>query len=256
MSVPVSSVAGLVPPVDRSPCRPGSVEVICSTTDVGSSTYSGVPSCSATTASWFSSMKRAASPTVAAGTWIWSYVEPSMKTKSSPSLYRYCMSRLSTFAVSTLVPALKVLSTTLPDSTALSLVRTNAGPLPGLTCWNSTTDQSWPSRFSTMPFFRSFVDATSSLSLPLVGCCSHCSPSPLYRARPGHPIGRAGLRPPQGRPPAADVGAEGRTACPRPGERAREEDPTHRAGGRAGGRRGDQSVRADPRHTGHRRRSP
>src|SRR5680860_200500 len=69
------------------------------------------------------------------------------------------MSRLSTLAVSTFVPALKVLSTTLPDITALSFVRTNAGPLPGFTCWNSTTDHSWPSRLSTMPFLRSFVDA-------------------------------------------------------------------------------------------------
>ena len=77
------------------------------------------------------------------------------------------MSRLSTVAVSTLVPALKVLSTTLPDSTFFSLVRTNAPPLPGLTCWNSTTVQSWPSRLSTMPFFRSLVVATS-------GCPSAC----------------------------------------------------------------------------------
>ena len=70
------------------------------------------------------------------------------------------MSRLSTVAVSTFVPALNVLSTTLPDSTFLSLVRTKAPPLPGLTCWNSTTDQSWPSRLSTRPFFRSLVVAT------------------------------------------------------------------------------------------------
>ena len=70
------------------------------------------------------------------------------------------MSRLSTVAVSTLVPALNVLSTTLPDSTFFSLVRTKAPPLPGLTCWNSTTDHSWPSRLSTRPFFRSFVVAT------------------------------------------------------------------------------------------------
>src|SRR5579872_6408354 len=87
----------------------------------------------------------------------------SMKTKSSPSRYRYCISRLSTVATSTLTPALKVLSTTLPDITFFSLVRTNAGPLPGLTCWNSTTFQSCPSRFSVMPFFRSFVVATGSL---------------------------------------------------------------------------------------------
>ena len=52
------------------------------------------------------------------------------------------MSRLSTVAVSTLMPALNVLSTTLPDSTFFSVVRTNAGPLPGLTCWNSVIVQS------------------------------------------------------------------------------------------------------------------
>src|ERR1700733_7427823 len=88
-----------------------------------------------------------------------------MNTKSSPSRYRYCMSRLSTLATSTLIPALKVLATTLPDSTFLSLVRTKAGPLPGLTCWNSTTFQSCPSRFSVMPFFRSLVLATRRLQL-------------------------------------------------------------------------------------------
>src|SRR5579862_4644697 len=87
-----------------------------------------------------------------------------MKTKSSPSRYRYCISRLSTLATSTLVPALKVRSTTLPDSTFFSLVRTNAPPLPGLTCWNSTTPQSWPSMFSVMPFFRSLVVATVVIS--------------------------------------------------------------------------------------------
>src|SRR5512133_2421274 len=94
-----------------------------------------------------------------------------MKTKSSPSAYRYCIVRLSTVAVSTLVPALNVLSTTLPESTFLSVVRTNAPPLPGLTCWNSTTDQSWPSRSSTMPFFRSLVVATGCGSPRLRVAC-------------------------------------------------------------------------------------
>src|SRR5579875_1379225 len=83
-----------------------------------------------------------------------------MKTKSLPSLYRNVIARLSTFAVSTLVPALNVRSTTLPDSTFFSVVRTNAPPLPGLTCWNSTTAHSWPSMLSTMPFLRSLVVAT------------------------------------------------------------------------------------------------
>src|SRR5450631_2398419 len=89
------------------------------------------------------------------------------------------MARLSTLAVSTRTPALKVLSTTLPDRTCLSLVRTNAGPLPGLTCWNSTTVHSWPSMFSTMPFFRSFVVATGCVS-----CCVGEPPGYLAAALP------------------------------------------------------------------------
>src|SRR5258708_7116366 len=84
-----------------------------------------------------------------------------MKRKSSPSRYKYCISRLSTLATSTRTPALNVLSTTLPDSTFFSLVRTKAPPLPGLTCWKSTTLQSAPSMLSVMPFFRSLVVATS-----------------------------------------------------------------------------------------------
>src|SRR5438477_4578216 len=84
-----------------------------------------------------------------------------MNTYSSPSAYRYCIVRLSTVAVSTLVPALNVRSTTLPDSTFFSVVRTNAPPLPGFTCWNSTTVQRSPSRLSTRPFLRSFVVAIS-----------------------------------------------------------------------------------------------
>src|ERR1041384_5385724 len=79
------------------------------------------------------------------------------------------MPRLSTVAVSTLVPALKVLSTTFPVSTCLRVVRTKAPPLPGLTCWNAVTVQSWPSRFSTRPFFRSFVLATVGFLLCRTG---------------------------------------------------------------------------------------
>src|ERR1700750_3439679 len=54
-----------------------------------------------------------------------------MKTKSPPSRYRYCISRRSTLATSTLTPALKVRSTTLHDRMFFSLVRTKAAPLPG-----------------------------------------------------------------------------------------------------------------------------
>src|SRR3954451_4118887 len=79
------------------------------------------------------------------------------------------MSLRSTVAVSTLVPALNVLSTTLPVITFFSVVRTKAPPLPGLTCWNAWTDHSWPSRLSTKPFFRSFVVATCGYLLRLYG---------------------------------------------------------------------------------------
>src|SRR3954462_8474236 len=61
--------------------------------------------------------------------------------------------------MSTLTSALNVLSTVLPELMLFSLVRTTAPPLPGLWCWNQMTCQSWPSRLSTMPFFRSFVVA-------------------------------------------------------------------------------------------------
>src|SRR6266516_5947523 len=82
------------------------------------------------------------------------------------------MSRLSTLAVSTLTPALNVRSTTLPDRTFFSFVRTKAPPLPGLTCWKSTTVHSCPSMFSVMPFLRSFVVATSDVS-PGMGAPAH-----------------------------------------------------------------------------------
>src|SRR6059036_3945328 len=82
-----------------------------------------------------------------------------MKTYDVPSLYRYCMVRLSTLATSTFTSALNVRSTVLPDSMFFSFERTTAPPLPGLWCWNQMTCHSCPSRLSTMPFFRSFVVA-------------------------------------------------------------------------------------------------
>ena len=82
-----------------------------------------------------------------------------MKTKPSPSLYRYWNSRRSTTSVSIFAPALKVRSTVLPVTTFLTLVRTKAPPLPGFTCWNSITVHSWPSMLRTTPFLMSAVEA-------------------------------------------------------------------------------------------------
>src|SRR6266568_1388467 len=87
-----------------------------------------------------------------------------MKTYCWPSRYRYCISRLSMIACSSFSSARYVRSSTAPVRTFFSFVRTNAPPLPGFTCWKSTTPQSWPSRLSVMPFFRSFVVAKSVAS--------------------------------------------------------------------------------------------
>src|SRR4029453_6069059 len=91
-----------------------------------------------------------------------------MKWKPVSSRYRYCISRLSRVATSTGSSARKVLSRGRPVRTFLSLVRTNAPPLPGFTCWNSTTFMRLPSRLSVMPFLRSLVVAMG-VTLPGAG---------------------------------------------------------------------------------------
>src|SRR4051794_2349296 len=50
---------------------------------------------------------------------------------------------------------------TLPSVVRLSLVRTKAGPLPGLTCWNSTILKIVPSTSMCVPFLNWFVEIIS-----------------------------------------------------------------------------------------------
>src|SRR6476646_10503804 len=66
-------------------------------------------------------------------------------------------------------PARKVLSTTEPLVRPFSSVRTNAPPLPGLTCWNSTMRQVWPSSSMCMPLRNWLVETTSAMGAE----CSH-----------------------------------------------------------------------------------
>src|SRR4051794_40045647 len=69
-------------------------------------------------------------------------------------------------ACSTRSAARKVRSSTCPVRALRSVVRTKAPPLPGLTCWKSTTAKRPSARSRVMPFFRSFVvmaNARSSL---------------------------------------------------------------------------------------------
>src|SRR5215469_9484810 len=87
-----------------------------------------------------------------------------MNTNDSPSRYRYCISRLSITASGTFSSARKVRSRTAPVRKFFSFVRTNAPPLPGFTCWNSTTVMSPSGRFRAMPFLRSFVETLTGPS--------------------------------------------------------------------------------------------
>src|SRR4029453_12275538 len=104
-----------------------------------------------------------------------------MKWNPVSSRYRYCISRLSRMATSTGSSARKGLASVRPVRAFLSLVRTKAPPLPGLTCWNSTTFMRLPSRLSVMPFLRSLVVAMAS---PYQVRVDH-----LGQHRQGHPAG-------------------------------------------------------------------
>jgi hypothetical protein len=55
-------------------------------------------------------------------------------------------------------PARNVRSITLPSLMRRSFVRTNAPPLPGLTCWNSTTLKTTPSTSMWLPFLNWLVE--------------------------------------------------------------------------------------------------
>src|ERR1700728_961235 len=73
------------------------------------------------------------------------------------------MSRLSMMACSSFSSAGYVRSITAPLRTFLSLVRTNAPPLPGFTCWNSTTLNRPSGRSRLMPFLRSLVETAMNV---------------------------------------------------------------------------------------------
>src|ERR671935_2566659 len=64
-------------------------------------------------------------------------------------------------------PARNVRSTTAPESSAFSFVRTNAPPLPGFTCWNSTIRQTPPSSSMCIPFLNWFVLTCSATAQKL-----------------------------------------------------------------------------------------
>src|SRR5918999_57073 len=83
-----------------------------------------------------------------------------MKWASVPSEYRKVILRDSVRTGRNFSPARNVLSITAPSSTRFSFVRTNAPPLPGLTCWNSTILKTLPSTSMWVPFLNWLVEIT------------------------------------------------------------------------------------------------
>src|SRR5262247_1658232 len=79
------------------------------------------------------------------------------------SRYRYCIPFSSKSTSSTFSPARNVLSMTRPSRMCLSLVRTKAPPLPGLTCWKSTIVYGAPSNWILSPFLNSAVETCIEL---------------------------------------------------------------------------------------------
>src|SRR4051794_22273722 len=106
-----------------------------------------------------------------------------MKCASVPSEYRNCILRASVWIERNFSPARKVLSMTLPSDVRRSFVRTNAPPLPGLTCWNSSTLKIVPSTSMWFPFLSWLV---------LIMAAGQCRARLLVRAFAGVGAGAAG----------------------------------------------------------------
>src|SRR4051794_7775847 len=90
-----------------------------------------------------------------------------MKCASVPSAYRNCILRASVWIGRNFSPARNVRSITAPSAARRSFVRTNAPPLPGLTCWNSMILKTVPSTSMWFPFLNWLVLITASKPSPL-----------------------------------------------------------------------------------------
>src|ERR671935_2709674 len=85
-----------------------------------------------------------------------------MKWASEPSAYRNCILRASVWTGRNFSPARNVRSITAPSAARRSFVRTNAPPLPGLTCWNSRILKTVPSTSMWLPFLNWLVEITAA----------------------------------------------------------------------------------------------
>src|ERR1700689_736491 len=117
----------------------------------------GSPSMNSTSTSLLGVIQRSASFSVPSATAICSKDSVSMKCASLPSAYRNCILRASVCTGRNFSPALNVRAITLPSEVRRSFVRTNAPPLPGLTCWNSRILKIVPSTSMWLPFLNWLV---------------------------------------------------------------------------------------------------
>src|SRR5215210_5412246 len=132
-----------------------------------------------------------------------------MKCASAPSAYRNCILRASVLTGRNFSPARNVRSITAPSAARRSFVRTNAPPLPGLTCWNSRILKIVPSTSMWLPFLNWFVEIISTVKASRTARrVRSCSAS--GRTTPGSADGSAGGADPAERLRAA---ADGLRPC-------------------------------------------
>src|SRR5437588_13114270 len=84
-------------------------------------------------------------------------------------------------------PARKERSTTAPESSAFSFVRTNAPPFPGFTCWNSTIRHTKPSSSMCIPFLNWFVEMVSATAADVRSSAARGDGRGLPRPRRAEP---------------------------------------------------------------------
>src|SRR5579883_399832 len=189
-TAPVSSVAGLVPPVAVSPRIPGSVDEIARIAKFGGSIATIDPSSAKRISQLSDSFKNLAPvPTSRSATLICSYVSLSINTKSEPSRYRNCIGFFSIRTISTSSPERKRTSLRLPVFIFRILACTNARRLPGVRCVYSSIWYSSPSIRRTPPTRKSFVVAMKSLK---TANFDDVSPKiRMKRWKTGHSAGRS-----------------------------------------------------------------
>src|SRR5438309_1176491 len=159
-TAPVSSVAGLLPPLTVSPRNPGAVSVTRRSTAVGNSTPIGVSSWKTTVTSMFSVRNRTASPSRARGSDNCSNVVLSITMYSSPVVYRYCIVLRSRCTSGTRSPPRNVRSVVAPVFVFRTLALTRPCLIATFECSAATMTYTSPSSNTWTPGRKSLLEIT------------------------------------------------------------------------------------------------